>query len=203
MATLRKGLQVLPLDLLISMDTAKQVAGIWVRLKKRKDIFSKSDPSPPAPTLEIPCPYPLVAEGSILCVLDCERLTREQQVMYLDREEDLWRHAHSHSPLVQVLSDLLSLYIELEKPVLQARVRIQLARIAQHCTPLCQHRQLPCEGCGPPDALDDVCELLRGVVAVDSEPQGEVWQGLAEAYLWKVIINTSSLLPQQQTTELG
>ena len=192
-------LQIIPKELLVSMDTARLVAGIWVRIKL--DAWTSNNV---APTLSssVPCGSPsssLIMEGSVSSVLPCERLTCEQQLVYLNFEQDhLLRKNYNHSPLVTVLCDLLKLYIKLDKPVLQARVRTQFAHISMHCTSSCRHQQLP-GGCGPLEILEEGVEMLEDLVGVDHTPEREVWQELAEAYLWRVLLRTASSQQQQHT----
>lgn len=209
-ATLRRALQVLPLEQLVSMDTARKVAVLWVRInlaaRNCKNISPPSS-SPSSSTDLPPLPSsPVLVESSVLGVLDCERLTCEQRLMYARCEQDVLQthnHNHTHSPLVAVLCDLLHLYVKLDRPVLQARVRTQLARTAQHCTSSCQHQPLP-GGRGPLELLDESMQLLERLSGVDHTPLGSVWQELAEARLWRVLISTSSSLAwQQQNTAPG
>ena len=118
----------------------------------------------------------------LLPLLDKPGVSLETQVCYLEEELSLYQglsQPYSHTAIVTVLCDLITLHTHQDTSLVAAHYRIQLACVCRHCTLLCQHTQTL-----PPTGL--LAEALA--ILSDHTPSSLVHQGLATAHLWRAIV---------------
>lgn len=160
MATLCKSWESLPSQQLQMPVTIQLLTEQWVWLKR--------------------CDMDMLGK-SLLTLLDEAGVAQEMQVLYLEQELSLYQGLSqpSHTAIVTVLQDLITLHTHQDTLLVAAHYSIQLACVCRHCTLLCQHTQTL-----PPTAL--LAEALA--ILSDHTPSSLVHQGLATAHLWRAIV---------------
>ena len=181
MTTILKIFGKLPYEQVMSSASAELLTGQWMQLKRAA--YRNNSPSSDS------------MKGSFLTVLKHSSiaLSLEVKAMYLEQEL-AWCQNHSspspsatHTAMVVVSSDLLSLYSQLEATLIEARLATQLASLSRHCSLQCGHEQ-------PTDSLellDQALCLLEHLASDDtSNSKSEVHQALATTFLWKGIVTS-------------